>query len=53
MSKVHRTIEAVWEIESTSLIVGIASLRRGRMLEQKHSEIARELEFQQQRLSEA
>lgn len=28
-------------------------LRRGRMLEQKHGEIARELEFQQQRLSEA
>ncbi len=29
------------------------SLRRGRMLEQKHGEIARELEFQQQRLGEA
>src|ERR1700757_2005041 len=28
-------------------------LRRGRMLEQKHGEIARELEFQQQRLSHA
>jgi RNA polymerase sigma-70 factor (ECF subfamily) len=100
MSKVHRTIEAVWKIESTRLIAGIArvthdigfaeelaqdalvaaleqwpdegvpenaaawlmtaakrraidSLRRGRMLEQKHGEIARELEFKQQRLSEA
>ena len=100
MSKVHRTIEAVWKIESTRLIAGIArvthdigfaeelaqdalvaaleqwpdegvpenaaawlmtaakrraidSLRRGWMLEQKHGEIARELEFQQQRLSEA
>jgi len=31
----------------------IDSLRRGRMLEQKHLEIARELEFQQQRLGEA
>jgi predicted RNA polymerase sigma factor len=29
------------------------SLRRGRMLEQKHGEIARELEFQQQQLSHA
>jgi predicted RNA polymerase sigma factor len=31
----------------------IDSLRRGRMLEQKHGEIARELELQQQRLGEA
>jgi RNA polymerase sigma-70 factor, ECF subfamily len=31
----------------------IDSLRRGRMLEQKHAEIARELELQQQRLAEA
>jgi RNA polymerase sigma-70 factor, ECF subfamily len=100
MSDIHKTIEAVWKIESTRLIAGIArvtrdigiaeelaqdalvaaferwpeegipekpaawlmtvakrraidSLRRGRMLEQKHGEIARELEFQQQRLSEA
>jgi RNA polymerase sigma-70 factor, ECF subfamily len=100
MSDVHRTIEAVWKIESTRLIAGIArvtrdigiaeelaqdalvaaleqwpeegipenpaawlmraakwraidSLRRGRMLEQKHGEIGRELEFQQQRLGEA
>jgi RNA polymerase sigma-70 factor, ECF subfamily len=100
MSNVHRTIEAVWKIESARLIAGIArvthdigfaeelaqdalvaaleqwpdegvpenaaawlmtaakrraidTLRRGRMLEQKHGEIARELEFQQQRLSEA
>jgi RNA polymerase sigma factor (sigma-70 family) len=100
MSDTHRTIEAVWKIESTRLIAGIArvtrdvgiaeelaqealvtaleqwpeegipenpaawlmtaakrraidSLRRGRMLEQKHGEIARELEFQQQRLGEA
>jgi RNA polymerase sigma factor (sigma-70 family) len=30
----------------------IDSLRRGRMLEQKHGEIARELEWQQQRLGE-
>ncbi len=97
---IHKTIEAVWKIESTRLIAGIAratrdigiaeelaqdalvaaleqwpeegipdqpaawlmtaakrraidGLRRGRMLEQKHGEIARELEFQQQRLSEA
>ncbi len=100
MSDIHKTIEAVWKIESTRLIAGIArvtrdigiaeelaqdalvtalerwpeegipdkpaawlmtaakrraidSLRRGRMLERKHGEIARELEFQQQRLSEA
>jgi RNA polymerase sigma-70 factor (ECF subfamily) len=97
---IDKTIEAVWKIESTRLIAGIArvtrdigiaeelaqdaliaaleqwpeqgipenpaawlmtaakrraidSLRRGRMLEQKHGEIARELEFQQQRLGEA
>ena len=100
MSDLHRTIEAVWKIESTRLIAGIArvtrdigiaeglaqdalvaaleqwpeegipekpgawlmiaakrraldSLRRGRMLEIKHGEIGRELEFQQQRLGEA
>jgi RNA polymerase sigma-70 factor, ECF subfamily len=100
MSDIYTTIEAVWKIESTRLIAGIArvtrdigiaedlaqdalvaaleqwpedgipekpaawlmtaakrraidSLRRGRMLEQKHGEIGRELEFQQQRLSEA
>ena len=97
---IHKTIEAVWKIESTRLIAGIARvtrdigiaeelaqdalvaalerwpeegipdkpaawlmtaakrraidrLRRGRMLEQKHGEIARELEGQQQRLGEA
>ncbi len=97
---IHKAIEAVWKIESTRLIAGIArvtrdigiaeelaqdalvaalerwpeegipekpaawlmtaakrraidSLRRGRMLELKHGEIARELEFQQQRLGEA
>src|SRR5688572_15655183 len=100
MSDVHRTIEAVWKIESTRLIAAIArvtrdigiaeelaqdalvaalerwpeegipenpaawlmtaakrraidSLRRGQMLVQKHEEIARELEVQQQRLGEA
>ncbi len=100
MSDIHKAIEAVWKIESTRLIAGIArvtrdiglaeelaqdalvaalerwpeegvpekpaawlmtaakrraidALRRGRMLEQKHGEIGRELEFQQQRLSEA
>src|ERR1700678_2913065 len=100
MTDIHRTIEAVWKIESTRLIAGIArvtrdigiaeelaqeafitalelwpeqgipenpaawlmtaakrraidTLRRGRMLELKHGEIARELEFQQQRLGEA
>ncbi|HEX7157630.1 MAG TPA: RNA polymerase sigma factor [Edaphobacter sp.] len=100
MSDTHKAIEAVWKIESTRLIAGIArvtrdigiaeelaqdalvvalerwpeegipekpaawlmtaakrraidSLRRGRMLEQRHGEIARELEFQQQRLGEA
>ncbi|MGB6692121.1 MAG: RNA polymerase sigma factor [Terracidiphilus sp.] len=97
---IHKAIDAVWKIESTRLIAGIArvtrdigiaeelaqdalvaalerwpvegipvkpaawlmtaakrraidSLRRGRMLEQKHGEIARELEFQQQQLGEA
>ena len=100
MSDIHRTIEAVWKIESARLIAGIArvtrdfgiaeelaqdaliaaleqwpedgipdkpaawlmtaakrraidGLRRGRMLELKHGEIARELEFQQQQLGEA
>ena len=105
MSDIHKTdirktIEAVWKIEATRLIAGIArvtrdlgiaeelaqdalitalerwpeegipekpaawlmtaakrraidSLRRGRMLEQKHGEIERELEYQQQRLGEA
>jgi len=100
MSDVHRTIEAVWKIESTRLIAAIArvtrdigiaeelaqdalvaalerwpeegipenpaawlmtaakwsaidSLRRGQMLVQKHEEIAREREVQEQRLGEA
>ena len=100
MTDIHRTIEAVWKIESTRLIAGIArvtrdigiaeelaqdalvtalelwpeegipenpaawlmtaakrraidSLRRVRMLVQKHEEIARELEFQQQQLADA
>jgi len=100
MSDIHRTIEAVWKIESTRLIAGIArvtrdigiaeelaqdaliaaleqwpeqgipenpaawlmtaakrraidNLRRGRMLELKHGEITRDLEFQQQQLSHA
>ena len=100
MSKIHQTIEAVWKIESTRLIAGIARvtrdvglaeelaqdalvaaleqwpeegipekpaawlmtaakrraidyLRRGQMLDQKHGEIAREVEFQQQQLSDA
>ena len=100
MTDIDRTIEAVWKIESTRLIAGIArvtrdigiaeelaqdalvtalerwpeegipenpaawlmtaakrraldSLRRGHMLVQKHEEIARELETQQQRLGEA
>ncbi len=100
MSDVHKTIEAVWKIESTRLIaaisrvtrdVGVAeelaqdaltaalerwpedgipdnpaawlmtaakrraldTLRRGQMLVQKHEEITRELEAQQQRLGEA
>jgi len=100
MSDVHKTIEAVWKIESTRLIAAIArvthdvgiaeelaqdalitalelwpeegipenpaawlmtaakrraidTLRRGQMLVQKHEEVARELEAQQQRLGEA
>ncbi len=100
MSDSSTTIEAVWKIESTRLIAGIARvtrdvgiaedlaqaalvtalerwpeegipenpaawlmsaakrraidyLRRGRMLEQKHDEIARDLEAQQQQLSDA
>ncbi|MGA9242752.1 MAG: RNA polymerase sigma factor [Silvibacterium sp.] len=100
MTDIHRTIEAVWKIESTRLIAGIArvtrdigiaeelaqdalvtalerwpeegipenpaawlmtaakrraldSLRRGHMLAQKHEEISREVETQQQRLGEA
>ncbi|WP_180541800.1 RNA polymerase sigma factor [Nevskia soli] len=100
MIDIHRAIEAVWKIESTRLIAGIArvtrdigiaeelahdalvaaleqwpeegipdkpaawlmtaakrraidSLRRSRMLEQKHGELGRELELQQRRLSEA
>jgi RNA polymerase sigma-70 factor, ECF subfamily len=100
MTDIHKTIEAVWKIESTRLIAAIArvtrdigiaeelaqdalvtalkvwpeegipenpeawlmkaarrraidSLRRARMLVQKHEEIALELEWQQQRLGEA
>jgi RNA polymerase sigma-70 factor (ECF subfamily) len=100
MSDVHKTIEAVWKVESTRLIAAIArvthdigiaeelaqdalvaaierwpeegipenpaawlmiaakrraidALRRGQMLIQKHEEIARELQVQQQRLGEA
>jgi RNA polymerase sigma-70 factor (ECF subfamily) len=100
MTDTHKTIEAVWKIESTRLIAGIArvtrdiglaeelaqdalvaalerwpaegipenpaawlmtaakrrgidSLRRGQMLERKHGEIARELEWQQHQLAEA
>ena len=100
MTDIHKTIEAVWKIESTRLIaaitcvthdIGIAeelaqdalvtaleqwpeegipdnpaawlmtaakrraldSLRRGRMLVQKHEEIGRKLEFQQQQLADA
>src|SRR5277367_2251657 len=100
MTDIHRTIEAVWKIESTRLIAGIARvtrdigiaeelaqdalvsalevwpeegipenpgawlmtaakrraidyLRRGQMLEMKHGEISRELEYQQQRLGDA
>jgi RNA polymerase sigma-70 factor, ECF subfamily len=100
MTDIHRTIEAVWKIESTRLVAGIArvtrdigiaeelaqdalvaalerwpeegipenpaawlmtaakrraidSLRRGQMLERKHGEVARELEYQQQRLADA
>lgn len=100
MTDIHKTIEAVWKIESTRLIAAIArvtrdvgiaeelaqdalvtalelwpeegipenpaawlmtaakrraldSLRRSRMLLQKHEEITRELELQQQRLGDA
>jgi RNA polymerase sigma factor (sigma-70 family) len=100
MSDIHKAIEAVWKIESTRLIAGIARvtrdigiaeelaqdalvaaleqwpddgipenpgawlmtaakrraidyLRRGQMLETKHGEIARELEFRQQQLGDA
>ena len=100
MSDVHRTIEAVWKVESTRLIAAIArvtrdigiaeelahdalvaalerwpeegipenpaawlmtaakrraidSLRRGQMLVQKHEEIARGLNVQQQQLGDA
>ena len=100
MSDTHRTIEAVWKVESARLIAAIArvtrdigiaeelaqdalvaalerwpeegipknpaawlmtaakrraidTLRRGQMLVQKHEEIARELEVQQQLLGEA
>jgi RNA polymerase sigma-70 factor, ECF subfamily len=100
MTDIHKTIEAVWKIESTRLIAAIArvthdigiaeelaqdalvtalevwpeegipenpaawlmtaakrraldSLRRGRMLVQKHEEITRKLEFQQQQLADA
>src|ERR1700746_2155869 len=100
MRDIHKTIEAVWKIESTRLIAAIArvthdigiaeelaqdalltalelwpregipenpgawlmtaakrraidSLRRGRMLLQKHKGIARELEAQQHRLADA
>src|SRR6185503_15767955 len=100
MSDAHRTIEAVWKIESARLIAAIArvtrdigiaeelaqdalvaalerwpeegipenpaawlmtaakrraidTLRRGQMLVQKHEEIARELQAQQQQLGEA
>ena len=100
MTDIHKTIEAVWKIESTRLIAAIArvthdigiaeelaqdalvtalelwpeqgipenpgawlmtaakrraldSLRRGRMLVQKHEEITRELELQQQQLADA
>ncbi|RSL16865.1 RNA polymerase ECF family sigma subunit [Edaphobacter aggregans] len=100
MTDIHKTIEAVWKIESTRLIAAIARvtrdigiaeelaqdalvtalevwpeegipdnpaawlmtaakrraldfLRRGRMLVQKHEEITREFEFQQQQLADA
>lgn len=100
MTDIHKTIEAVWKIESRRLIAAIArvtrdigiaeelaqdaliaalecwpeegipenpaawlmtaakrraldSLRRGRMLVQKHEEITRKLEFQQQQLADA
>ncbi len=100
MSNVHKTIAAVWKIESTRLIAAIArvthdigvaeelaqdalvtalelwpeegipdnpgawlmtaakrraidSFRRGRMLVQKHEQLGRELEWEQQRLGDA
>jgi RNA polymerase sigma-70 factor (ECF subfamily) len=100
MTDIHKTIEAVWKVESTRLIAAIArvtrdvgiaeelaqdalvaalerwpeegipenpaawlmtaakrraldSLRRGHMLVQKHEEITRELEHQQQQLGKA
>jgi RNA polymerase sigma-70 factor, ECF subfamily len=100
MTDTHKTIEAVWKIESTRLIAGIARVtrdigvaeelaqdalvtalevwpaegipdnpgawlmtaakrraidyfRRGQMLVEKHEEITRELEFQQQQLGNA
>ena len=100
MTDIHKTIEAVWKIESTRLIAAIArvtrdigiaeelaqdalvtalevwpeegipnnpaawlmtaakrraldSLRRARMLVQKHEEVARELDHQQQQLADA
>lgn len=100
MSDVQRTVEAVWRIESTRLIAGIArvtrdigiaedlaqdalvaaleqwpgegipekpaawlmtaakrramdKLRRGRMMGQKHAEVARELEWEQRRIAGA
>ena len=100
MTDAHKTIEAVWKVESTRLIAAIArvtrdvgvaeelaqdalvtalevwpeegipknpaawlmtaakrraldSLRRGRMLVQKHEEIARELEFQERQFADA
>jgi RNA polymerase sigma factor (sigma-70 family) len=100
VTDIHKTIEAVWKIESTRLIAGLArltrdigiaedlaqdalvtalevwpregipenpaawlmtaakrraldSLRRGHMLERKHGEVARELEYQQQQLGDA
>jgi RNA polymerase sigma factor (sigma-70 family) len=100
MTDTHKAIEAVWKIESTRLIAGIARvtrdigiaeelahdalvtalelwpeegipenpgawlmtaakrraldyLRRGHMLERRHGEVARELEFQQQQLADA
>ena len=99
MSNIHKTIEAVWKIESTRLIAAIARVtrdigiaeelaqdvlvtalegwpedgipenpgawlmtaakrraidyfRRGVMLVQKHEEITRELEWQQERLAD-
>lgn len=99
MTDIHRTIEAVWRMESTRLIAGVArltrdigvaeelaqdtlvaaleqwpeegipqnpaawlmtaakrraidSLRRGKMLERKHDEMAQELELRQRRLAD-